>query len=71
MNFLLLESLQKQQPIKIFYVDRHQKVSERIIRVDHVGDKHIRAYCYWRKAIRIFRKDNLLSAGPIKRKVGA
>lgn len=71
MNYLLQESWQHQQPIRIFYVDRHQKISERIIRVEYIDDNYVKAYCYWRKATRLFKKENLLSVGPLKRKVGA
>ena len=71
MDFLLNESLKNRQPIKIFYMDKHEKISERIVRIEYVNEKYIRAYCYWRKGIRVFTKANLLSIGHIKRKAGA
>lgn len=71
MDFLLKEAQLNHNPIRIFYIDQQERISERIIRVEDVNENYIRAYCYWRKGVRIFKKSNLLSVGPIKRKAGA
>lgn len=71
MEFLLKDSFENQRPIKIFYIDRTEKISERIVRVEKMTDRYIQAYCYWRKEMRVFKRERILSAGPLRRKAGA
>ncbi|WP_121614815.1 hypothetical protein [Virgibacillus halodenitrificans] len=68
MNGLLSRSVSTKQKLIIFYIDSNNKVTERYVRVLQVHDDHILAYCYYRKKVRTFKLDNILSAGPVNNK---
>ncbi|MBP2257455.1 hypothetical protein [Virgibacillus alimentarius] len=73
MHFILHRSLQRKEKIRIFYMDRSNRLTERCIRVIRINEDSIVAYCYWRKKVRTFKRDYILSAGRPKhhRGVGA
>ncbi len=71
MNGLLSRSISTKQKLIIFYIDSNNKVTERSIRVLQVHDDHILAYCYYRKKVRTFKLDNILSAGLTRKEVSA
>ncbi|MEN2467241.1 WYL domain-containing protein [Ornithinibacillus sp. JPR2-1] len=71
MEKLFLRSMENKEKIIIFYMDRHNNVSKRIVRVLSMNQEYLVAYCYWRKKIRTFKLDNILSTGPISNHVGA
>lgn len=68
---LLNKSLYEKEKIMIYYMDSKGKVSQRIIRVVDIDDKRVLAYCYYRKEVRSFKLENILSCGQAKRRVGA
>lgn len=71
MKTLFLNSIEIKEKIVIFYMDSNNKVTQRYIRVLQVHDNYILAYCYYREKVRTFRLDNILSAGPSRKRVGA
>lgn len=71
MKGLFLRSLENKEKIVIFYIDQKNNVTQRQIRVVSMNDNLIAAYCFWRKQVRTFNLDNILSAGPVKKRVGA
>ncbi|MGM0941946.1 MAG: hypothetical protein ACQEWU_13450 [Bacillota bacterium] len=71
MKGLLNRSAENKQKIIIFYVDNNNNVTERYIRVLEVNDTSILAYCYYRKKVRTFKLKNILSTGPVRKRVGA
>ncbi|MBC5637843.1 hypothetical protein H8S33_13610 [Ornithinibacillus sp. BX22] len=71
MKRLFLRSMENKEKIIIFYIDRHNNVSKRFIRVLSMNQDYMLAYCYWRKKIRTFKLDNILSTGAISNHVGA
>ncbi|WP_040981107.1 hypothetical protein [Oceanobacillus jeddahense] len=71
MTVLLHKSLDKKEKIMIYYMDQDNKVTQRIIRVVGIDNKKVLAYCYYRKQVRSFKLDNILSCGEIKRSMGA
>ncbi|APC48309.1 hypothetical protein BME96_09075 [Virgibacillus halodenitrificans] len=71
MNGLLSKSVSTKQKLIIFYIDSENQVTQRFVRVLEVHDDHILAYCYYRKKVRTFKLDNILSAGPIRNGVSA
>jgi predicted DNA-binding transcriptional regulator YafY len=71
MRGLFLRSIDRKEKIVIFYMDRNHQVTQRYIRVISLQDQSLVAYCYWRKKLRTFKLDNILSAGPVQKKVGA
>ncbi|WP_087973233.1 hypothetical protein [Oceanobacillus rekensis] len=71
MKRLFIRSIQNKEKIVIFYIDQENKVTQRYIRIISIHDHSVLAYCYYRKGVRSFRKDHILSCGPIKKGVGA
>ena len=68
---LFKQSLQHKSKIMIFYIDGSNNVTQRIIRVVNIEEDSIVAFCYYRKQVRTFKLNNILSVGPIKNRVGA
>ncbi len=71
MKKLLWQSYESRERIIIFYMDRQHRVTGRYIRVLEMHDESLLAYCYFRKEVRSFRIENILSAGTAGRRVGA
>ena len=66
MNGILIRGLENQQPIELIYMGADGKLSQRIIRVLSITDIHVKAFCYSKRKLRTFRKENILS-GQIKK----
>lgn len=58
-------SLLEGKKIKIIY-QKDNELTERIIKVYKIQKDKVEAYCYLRKAQRIFKKKNILAAEIIK-----
>jgi len=57
--------------VDIVYMDRAGQLSQRRVRLLRVGADHVWAYCYERRAVRMFSLANILAAMPVeRRKVG-
>ncbi|MFD1174436.1 hypothetical protein [Oceanobacillus picturae] len=70
MNGVFKRSMETKQKIVVFYMDGNQQITQRFIRVLKMDDTLVLAYCYYRKSVRTFKREHILSAGLIK-KVGA
>lgn len=68
---LFNRSLQHKEKIMIFYIDSNNVVTQRIVRVISINDDSIVAFCFYRKKVRTFKLNNILSAGPVNKRVGA
>ncbi|NWO14878.1 hypothetical protein [Virgibacillus sp.] len=66
---LFKNSLDNKQKIIIFYMDNNNQVTERYVRVLEIKENSILAYCFYRKQVRIFNIENILSAGKVRKKV--
>lgn len=71
MKGLFTRSINNKEIIIIFYINNEHKVTQRFVRVLKMNENHILAYCYYRKQVRTFNLDNILSAGPAKERIGA
>lgn len=71
MNGLFFRSKENKEKIVIFYIDQDNHVTQRIIRVIDIKQDAVVAYCFWRKKVRTFKLENILSAGPVRKRVGA
>lgn len=71
MIVFLTNAMNRKEKIMIYYMDSKDEVSQRIIRVVQLGDEKILAYCYYRKQVRNFKIDNILSYGRLKGRMGA
>ncbi|GEN85642.1 hypothetical protein MKY30_16910 [Oceanobacillus sp. FSL W8-0428] len=67
----LTSAMEKKEKVMIYYIDSKGKISQRIIRVVDIDNTKILAYCYYRKQVRSFKIDSILSFGQLKRSVGA
>lgn len=47
--------------LEMIYIDEDGKLTQRFIRVLDKHDHSILAYCYYRKQVRTFKVDNILS----------
>lgn len=71
MKGLLLNAKENKTPLLMIYMDDKGTVTERFITVKEFDEGYIKAYCHWRKQIRTFKRDNILSVGPVRHKMGA
>lgn len=71
MKGLFLSSIEEREKVIIFYMDSNDNVTQRYIRVLKLNDTFVMAYCYYRKKIRTFKLENILSAEPVRKRVGA
>lgn len=71
MKGLLENSKELKSKIMIYYIDNNNEVTQRIISVVEVKKGCVIAYCHYRKQVRSFKLENILSCGPVKRRVGA
>ncbi|WP_042224797.1 hypothetical protein [Oceanobacillus manasiensis] len=63
MNGVFMRSMETKQKIVVFYMDGNQQITQRFIRVLKMDDTLVLAYCYYRKSVRTFKRENILSAG--------
>ncbi len=54
--------------IEIIYIDRAQRISQRLITVRRIEAGIIRAYCHKQQGPRIFRIEQILAATPATRR---
>lgn len=71
MKGLIQRSVDTKEKIVIFYIDYENNVTERYIRVINYNDDEILAYCYFRKQVRTFKRNNILSVGPTRKQMMA
>ncbi|QNU66907.1 hypothetical protein EHE19_019110 [Ruminiclostridium herbifermentans] len=60
-NYFLKASLERNRIIRIMYL-KDNEITERNIKVLDISDSNIRAFCYLRSKIRVFKLENILSA---------
>ena len=61
MEHVLKSSLDAHKIITIMY-QKNTEITQRKVKVLKIKDEDIEAYCYLRKQIRHFKKDNILAA---------
>ncbi|MCI1745118.1 MAG: hypothetical protein LKI07_12730 [Heyndrickxia oleronia] len=66
MKGLLLRAVETHEKLEMIYLSNKGEISQRVIRVEKVGDQSFRAYCYTRKQVRTFKLNNILSIAPLK-----
>ncbi len=71
MKGLLENSKKLKSKIMIYYIDNNNEVTQRIVSVVELKREYVIAYCYYRKQVRSFKYENILSCGSVKRRVGA
>ncbi|WP_188456430.1 WYL domain-containing protein [Virgibacillus oceani] len=71
MKRLLVNSVETNQKLEIIYLSDHNQLSQRVIKVIRVKDDTVLAYCFSKKEVRTFKLDNILSAGSVRKRLGA
>jgi len=71
MNGLLTRSIEDKISIEIIYLNSQEEVSQRIVRVLSATDHYVKAYCYTKRQLRTFKRDNILSTGAVRKRVSA
>lgn len=64
---LLNHAADKKAVLEMIYIDDEGKLTQRFIRVLDKHDHSILAYCYYRKQVRTFKIDNILSVQKVGR----
>jgi hypothetical protein len=54
--------------VEIIYVDKNNKITQRMIEVRSIEGDMVKAYCLKQKASRVFKIANILAVDPISRK---
>ncbi|WP_026690128.1 hypothetical protein [Alteribacter aurantiacus] len=68
MEGLFKRSIAEQTPIEIIYMSKTGIVTKRVVSVRQINDEAIIGFCHMRKALRTFKRMNILSALPVKHK---
>ncbi|REJ09598.1 hypothetical protein [Halobacillus trueperi] len=65
MEALFQRSKLEKMKLEWIYINHKGDLSQRVIRVVDIQDEYVIAYCYERKQVRTFRKNNILSVFPL------
>jgi len=60
-NGILKRAMENHQPVELIYYGANHKISQRVVRIVYISDTHIKAYCFTKRQLRMFRKENILS----------
>ncbi|HLR61761.1 MAG TPA: hypothetical protein VK097_04895 [Lentibacillus sp.] len=72
MDRLLFKATQTGQKLEMIYLDADDNITYRVVRILSIKADTINAYCYSRRHIRTFKRTNILSVGPVRKKgIGA
>lgn len=71
MEKILMRSMQTGQKLEVIYLSNENQVSQRFIRVIKLNGDMVMAYCYSKRKVRTFKLDNILSVGPLPKRMGA
>lgn len=63
MHALLLQSAKQKEKIMMIYIDKQGQITQRVIRVIDIHSHTILAFCYYRKQVRSFHRNRILSIG--------
>jgi len=62
MNGLLLTSKKEKLPIELMYLSKQGDISHRLVIVREIQKDYIKAYCFYKKQPRTFKRANILAA---------
>lgn len=68
---LLNHAVHEKIKLEMIYMARNGKVSQRFVRVLEIREDHILAYCSYRKRVRTFKIENILSVQKANRKAAS
>lgn len=71
MKGMLTKAAGTQDKLEMIYLAKDNQITLRIIKELAVADDKIKAYCYTKRHFRTFKLDNILSVGPLRKRMGA
>ncbi|WP_051353175.1 hypothetical protein [Thalassobacillus devorans] len=71
MDNILSRARENGKIIELIYFSKENDFTHRFVKVLSVNEEEILAFCYTRRQVRRFKKANILSAAPIRKKKGA
>ncbi|SEB05909.1 hypothetical protein SAMN05421743_11498 [Thalassobacillus cyri] len=71
MNGVLHRAQDSGKKLEMIYVSCDNQITHRIVKVLQVNEEEILAFCYKRRQVRRFKKNNILSVGSIRKQIGA
>ena len=74
MNNLFNRSLREKTKLEVIYIKKNGTTTQRVVRVIAVSEDHILAYCFYKRQVRRFNRENILAALPVvtrKEQMGA
>lgn len=66
---LLEKSLKENLAVEMIYLAANNQITQRRIIVKEIHDHYFKAFCFLRKADRLFKKENILSVMPVRSKL--
>ncbi|MFB7302646.1 hypothetical protein [Heyndrickxia sporothermodurans] len=66
MKGLLLRALKTGEKLEMIYLSAKGEITQRIIKVEKVGEESFRAFCYSKRQQRTFKINNILSIVPLR-----
>ncbi|GGB58293.1 hypothetical protein F3157_20245 [Virgibacillus dakarensis] len=57
--------------LELIYLDSNNQITQRTIKVLRTNNDTVLAFCYTKRQVRTFKRNNILSVGPIRKRVGA
>lgn len=66
MKGLLLRTAITGERLEMIYLSAKGDITQRIIKVEKVGEESFRAYCFLKRQQRTFKIDNILSIAPLR-----
>ena len=69
MNSLLERSFKENLAVEMIYLAANNQITQRRIIVKEMHERYFKAFCYLRKAERLFKKENILSVMPVRSKL--
>lgn len=68
MNDYILRMSQETNCLITIMYQKENQITKRNIKVVEISEEYIKAFCYLRNQLRIFKKDQILSALPYKKR---
>lgn len=66
MNRLLQQSFKESTAVEIIYQSKDNTFTQRTILVKDINQKYLKAFCFTKRQLRIFKVDSILAVSPVK-----
>lgn len=60
--------IQSNAAVEMIYLSESGGFTHRVITIQEISDRHIKAFCHLRKQLRVFKIENVLSILPYKQR---